>query len=76
MRNALKQLLNQFYQPGDCRAVKEQLVDVSEICGSNSAFAVVKSDGTVVSWGDCAVGGDSRASEPLWHVDGTRSERI
>ena len=28
--------------------------------GSNSAFAVIKNDGTVLAWGDCAVGGDSR----------------
>ncbi|CAJ1364335.1 unnamed protein product [Effrenium voratum] len=29
-----------------------------EIQGSNSAFAVIKSDGTVVAWGDRQVGGD------------------
>lgn len=45
---------------GDCRSVVDQLVDVQDMSGSNSAFAVIKNDGTVLAWGDCAVGGDSR----------------
>lgn len=35
-------------------------MDVQDMSGSNSAFAVIKNDGTVLAWGDCAVGGDSR----------------
>lgn len=36
------------------------LVGVVSLCGSGGAFAATKLDGSVVTWGDPACGGDSR----------------
>ena len=36
------------------------LVGVVYLCGSGGAFAATKLDGSVVTWGDPACGGDSR----------------
>ena len=56
---------------GDCSKVQEQLVDVvdistatgqfSERCAVTGAFAALKSDGTVLCWGDRDTGGDCSA---------------
>lgn len=55
----------------------EQLQDVQDISSTNDAFAALKSDGTVISWGDSRNGGDSSAvqdtgsarSEKIWDPD-------
>jgi len=38
-----------------------QLADVQHIYSTSRAFAAVKADGSVVTWGSTAHGGDSRA---------------
>ncbi|PKG84989.1 hypothetical protein CXF85_05095 [Colwellia sp. 75C3] len=45
----------------DSSDVTSQLTDVVSIASSNYAFAAIKSDGSVVTWGDPARGGDSDA---------------
>ena len=46
---------------GDSRGVAEQLsTGVQTVVGSESAFAAVKVDGSVVTWGSANYGGDSR----------------
>ena len=56
---------------GDCSKVQEQLVDVVDISTATGqfsersvvtgAFAALKSDGTVLCWGDRDTGGDCSA---------------
>ncbi|CAK9083467.1 unnamed protein product [Durusdinium trenchii] len=41
--------------------VQEQLVNVQSVTASKYSFAALKSDGTVVTWGEGACGGDSSA---------------
>ena len=36
---------------GDCHAIQDQLVDVQHIYATGTAFAALKADGGVVSWG-------------------------
>ena len=46
-----------------------ELADVSQIYSNLSAFAALKRDGTVVTWGDGECGGDStNTAEPLLNV--------
>ena len=46
-----------------------ELADVSQIYSNLNAFAALKRDGTVVTWGDGECGGDSNnAAEPLLNV--------
>ncbi|CAE7200175.1 SAP2 [Symbiodinium natans] len=52
---------------GDCQVVQEQLYDARDIQGSNSAFAVIRGDGGVVTWGDRQVGGDSSLVQSQLH---------
>lgn len=42
---------------GDSSAVQAQLVKVQQLAASYAAFAALKSDGTVVVWGDADYGG-------------------
>ena len=44
--------------------VAEQLVRVRQIQSSRAAFAAIKDDGSVVTWGDPARGGDSSQAHP------------
>lgn len=46
---------------GDCRSVKDSLVNVQQIQGTRRAFAAVLSNGSVVTWGSPEYGGDSSA---------------
>ena len=46
--------------PGDSGAVQHQLKNVQQIQATNSAFAAILGDGSVVTWGDVRRGGDSR----------------
>ena len=46
---------------GDSGAVQEQRTNVQQIQASFSAFAAIRGDGSVVTWGDAASGGDSCA---------------
>ena len=39
--------------------MKDQLTDVRSITAAYSAFAALKGDGSVVTWGDAECGGDS-----------------
>merc|ERR1712193_346800 len=40
---------------GDCSKVQEQVaVDVQSIYSTTSAFAALKADGSVVTWGSCS----------------------
>lgn len=39
--------------------VQEQLRDVEQVCANAYAFAAVRRDGTVVTWGQALRGGDS-----------------
>ena len=42
------------------RAVREAHVsDVQQVTGTNTAFAAVRADGSVVTWGNPGAGGDS-----------------
>ena len=43
----------------DSGDVKDQLVTVTQICGSTGAFAAILEDGRVVTWGRACDGGDS-----------------
>ena len=43
--------------------VQEQLTEVNQIWASSRAFAAVRTDGRLVTWGDALHGGDSRAIE-------------
>ncbi|CAE8603287.1 unnamed protein product [Polarella glacialis] len=38
---------------------------VFQVCGTNAAFAAIKADGSVVTWGDASCGGNSLAVAPL-----------
>lgn len=44
---------------GDARPVQEELHDVKRIWSTNSAFAVQRKDGRIITWGSAAEGGDS-----------------
>ena len=46
---------------GDSSAVQDQLKTVQQIQASNTAFAAVLGDGSVVTWGNRSGGGDSSA---------------
>ena len=48
---------------GDSSKVQEQLVNVDRIQANNKAFAAIRTDGSVVTWGARLAGGDSRAVE-------------
>lgn len=50
---------------GDSSAVETKLIDVKTIFAVGSAFAALKNDGTVVSWGGVVDGGDSSLVQPL-----------
>ena len=41
--------------------MQDQLTNVQQIQASDYAFAAILGDGSVVSWGDAAKGGDSSA---------------
>lgn len=60
---------------GDSRSVRDNLLDVVQLCASEAAFAAIKADGSVVVWGSSDSGGDaSGRSEVLLGltVDGLR----
>ncbi len=46
---------------GDTTDVANQLKNITEITANSSAFAALRKDGSVVTWGDDFNGGDSRA---------------
>ena len=46
---------------GRHRAVQEQLKNVQQIQASHQAFAAIRGDGSVVTWGSANYGGDSSA---------------
>ncbi|CAE6950493.1 unnamed protein product, partial [Symbiodinium necroappetens] len=46
---------------GDSSSVQDQLHDVKCIQSTNTAFAALRADGTVVCWGDAYSGADSKA---------------
>ncbi|CAK9096036.1 unnamed protein product [Durusdinium trenchii] len=48
------------YSGGDCRKVERQLTEVRTVVASNSAFAALRKDGSVVTWGDAAKGAESQ----------------
>ena len=48
---------------GDSNAIQEQLRNVQAIQATESAFAAILGNGSVVTWGDDAAGGDSSAVE-------------
>lgn len=45
--------------------VQDQLHDVQEVHASSGAFAAIRADGRVVTWGHPLSGGDSRAVRQL-----------
>ena len=47
---------------GDSRAVQDQLRNVRQILANDVVFSANLSDGSVVSWGRAAFGGDSSAA--------------
>lgn len=54
----------------DTSAVMDELVSgtIQKIYSTDDAFAALKTDGTVVTWGNAANGGDSSAVAPLTNV--------
>ena len=44
---------------GDSSAVRDQLKNVQQIQATPFAFAAILADGSVLTWGDAASGGDS-----------------
>ena len=50
---------------GDSSTVRGQLINVQQIQASDSAFAAILGDGSVVTWGRAAFGGDSSAVHDL-----------
>ena len=46
---------------GDCASVAKQLEDVERIVGNLGAFAAIRGDQSVITWGARECGGDSRA---------------
>ena len=48
---------------GDSSAVQDQLKGVQQIQATQSAFAAILADGSVVTWGHAQHGGDSVAVE-------------
>ena len=63
--------------------VQEQLTEVTQIWASSRAFAAVRMDGRLVTWGDVLHGGDSSAvegqlqctPEPLHSAEASRCSR-
>ena len=54
---------------GDSSAVQNELTDVQIVEASMKAFAAVRGDGTVITWGDGPSGGDSsRVRDELHEV--------
>lgn len=45
--------------------VREQLFDILEVHASSGAFAAVRADGIVITWGHPLSGGDSRSVRKL-----------
>lgn len=45
--------------------MKDELYDILEVHASSGAFAAVRADGEVISWGHPLSGGDSRAVRKL-----------
>ena len=43
----------------DSSVVRDQLKNVQQIQATHSAFAAIRGDGSVVTWGEAASGGDS-----------------
>ncbi|CAE7711581.1 RAB2A, partial [Symbiodinium sp. CCMP2456] len=39
--------------------VRDQLQDVQKVVGTAGAFAAIRADGRVITWGDAEFGGDS-----------------
>ena len=50
---------HQFDFGGDSSGVQDQLKNVEQIQGTESAFAAILADGSVVTWGNADCGGDS-----------------
>ena len=46
---------------GDCSAVRDQLQNVQQIQATQSAFAAILGNGSVVTWGDADYGGECSA---------------
>ena len=46
---------------GDSSQVQHQLIDVRRVHASHRAFVAIRRDGSVVTWGHAAYGGDSSA---------------
>ena len=49
---------------GDSSKVQDQLKSVQQVQATDSAFAAILPDASVVTWGDCLEGGDSSAVAP------------
>ena len=57
------------FQGGDATPVQQQLRNVARIAATNSAFAALLEDGTVIAWGCHSHGGDtSKVQGQLSHV--------
>ena len=56
-------------QSASCHAspqVRDELWDVRQIFSSQSAFAALRNDGRVVTWGLSQFGGDSSSVQETW----------
>ena len=58
-QHPMKSLPSNSTMGGDSSAVKSNLKDVTNIYSNTQAFAVIKNDGSVVTWGNTDAGGDS-----------------
>ena len=54
---------------GDCGAVQAQLTGVAEVAATHSAFAALKSNGEVVTWGRPEHGGDRCGLRDVQHIE-------
>ena len=50
---------------GDSSSVSHQLYDVKEIQATTMAFAALRADGHIVTWGSPEFGGDSESAQGL-----------
>ena len=64
-RELLSWEMEESLRGGDCSAIHSQLVNVTQIQSAKAAFAAIRPDGRVVTWGNAASGGNCSGVQHL-----------